>query len=104
VLSIGFALVQTRKSQKKREKRAIFAILGVLRKKLQADMMRCGNAVRGQPLRSEQGLGRGYGFLKKTRRLEYAAAAFGCGTGTNPPRLAGVLQRKGFSNCLWQLL
>jgi hypothetical protein len=40
VLSCGFALVQAQESQKKREKTVIFTILGVLRKKLQAETMR----------------------------------------------------------------
>jgi hypothetical protein len=65
VLSCRFALVQTRKSQKKRDKTVIFTILGVLCKKLQVEMLRCGSPVRGQPLLSEQDLGRGYGFPKK---------------------------------------
>jgi hypothetical protein len=58
VLSTGFALVRARESQNKHDKTAIFTIPGVLRKKLQAETMRRGGLVQGQPLRVVRGLGR----------------------------------------------
>jgi hypothetical protein len=57
VLSTGFALVRGQKIVKKRGKQTIFAMLGVLRKKLQAETMRRGGFVRGQPLHNDRDLG-----------------------------------------------